>query len=92
MKKSYCIVTEEKFRVEYIVYTFRGLIERGRDYHWTNGYSATTNTGFVLYPWMTKRECCQDAHSQGKKALFQSAQDSVPFTINGKAVMYNKEN
>jgi len=53
-----------------ITYTYRGSVERGRDYRWQDGYSETSADGGVLYPWMTRRECQQDAKSKGGKALF----------------------
>jgi hypothetical protein len=56
---------------ELIVYTYRGGIERGARYEWRNGYSATTEDGHILYPWMTKRECQRDAKLNGKRATFQ---------------------
>ncbi len=52
-----------------IIYTFRGQIERGADYHWVDGYSETIE-GRVVYPWMTKGECQSEAKQQGKRAIF----------------------
>lgn len=50
--------------------TTRGMIESGSDYHWAEGYSATSESGGVLYPWMTKMECCREAKEQGCSAAF----------------------
>lgn len=60
-----------------IVYTYRGHIERGADYHWTDGYSATTDEGHVLYPWMTKQECRQEAKRKGARAVFVDEMGAV---------------
>jgi hypothetical protein len=57
-----------------IVYWFRGQIEKGSNYKcykWADGYSAKSENGMVLYPWMTKKECRQDAKEQGCKAVFK---------------------
>ena len=53
-----------------IVYTYRGQIERGADYHWADGYSETLPSGAILYPWMTKQECRHDAVVHGARAVF----------------------
>lgn len=53
-----------------ITYYYRGLIERGADYHWTEGWSAQSENNHPLYPWNTKRECQREAKSQGAKAVF----------------------
>lgn len=53
-----------------IVYHYRGPIERGADYHWTEGYSRNSVEGGILYPWMTKAECRHDAKALGGKATF----------------------
>jgi hypothetical protein len=57
-----------------ITYTYRGLIERpasnGR-LCWSPGYSETGQSGEVVYPWMQRRECQQDAKQRGAKAAFQ---------------------
>lgn len=55
-----------------IIYVYRGLIERGtgRGYKWTEGWSAQTPEGHILYPWMTRRECYRDAATHGAKAIF----------------------
>lgn len=53
-------------------YYFRGLIECGKHFNWTNGYSADSENGNVLYPWMTKRQCQREAKSLGLKAVFIS--------------------
>ena len=58
------------------IYTFRGSIERPStrhrrpSYRLFDGYSATTEDGAVLYPWMTKRECRAEAKADGKRAVF----------------------
>lgn len=55
---------------EVIKYYYRGQIEHGKNYRWANGFSATNENGNNLYPWMTRRECQQDARKQGKRAVF----------------------
>lgn len=57
-----------------IVYTYRGTIERGAGkgrYRVVRGYSETTASGSVLYPWLTKAECRKDAASRGAIATFE---------------------
>jgi hypothetical protein len=51
-------------------YYYRGLIERGPRYRWANGYSAGSPGGRIEYPWLTRRECQQDAESMGCSAVF----------------------
>lgn len=58
-----------------ITYYYRGLIERGPNYTWREGYSAQSETGGILYPWMTKRECQHDARVKGAKAIFVRTKD-----------------
>lgn len=53
-----------------IIYTYRGQIERGADYHWVDGYSPTTRDNGVLYPWNTIPECRREAKRFGCKAVF----------------------
>lgn len=57
-----------------IVYKHRGPIERWspsqRSYVWKEGYSEDGQFGGGLYPWMTKKECREDAKNQGGKAVF----------------------
>lgn len=53
-----------------ITYYYRGLIERGADYHWTEGYSENSESGHPIYPWSTKRECQRAAKQQDAKAVF----------------------
>jgi hypothetical protein len=57
-----------------LLYTYRGMIERGARYEWRQGYSRTIN-GCIAYPWMTKRECQHDAKLQGHRAVFQLPND-----------------
>lgn len=55
-------------------YYYRGQIERGTGrpgYAWRDGYSANSPEGFVLFPWMTKRECQADAKKDGYRAVFE---------------------
>ena len=56
-----------------IVYTYRGRVERGTggSYKWFDGYSATTEEGWILYPWMTPRECQRDAKAIGSIAVLE---------------------
>jgi hypothetical protein len=51
-------------------YDYRGLIERGAQYRWVEGYSETTPNGNPLYPWSTRRECRAEAKADGFKAIF----------------------
>jgi hypothetical protein len=51
-------------------YHYRGLIERGWNYQWCEGYSANSSDGFPLYPWCTRRECRAEAKLDGVKAVF----------------------
>jgi hypothetical protein len=53
---------------ETIVFHYRGLIESRSG--WIEGYSETTATGSVIYPWLGKRGCYAIATGQGKKAIF----------------------
>jgi hypothetical protein len=52
------------------------IVERfyGRSYRWTMGYSERSPGG-VIFPWMTRRECQEDARRRGAKARFRT---SVP--------------
>jgi hypothetical protein len=60
-----------------ITYTYRGMIERGRpvkgrpSYEWFEGYSETGANGEVGFPWMTYRECQQEARTVGAVAKFE---------------------
>ena len=51
-------------------YDYRGMIERGYNYAWREGYSETTPTGSILFPWMTRRECKSEAKRDGYQAVF----------------------
>lgn len=55
-----------------ITYFYRGGVERGtgNGYEWRNGYSESGPAGEILYPWMTARECQQDAKKRGAVAVF----------------------
>lgn len=56
-----------------MVYTYRGLIERGNGkpgYDWRAGYSETMPGGLVVYPWQTYRECQAEAKAHGCRAIF----------------------
>ena len=55
-----------------IVYTYRGEVERGtgRGYRWRPAYSETVN-GAIVYPWMTRRECQEDARARGARTTFK---------------------
>jgi hypothetical protein len=53
-----------------ITYYYRGLIERGANYDWREGFSADSAEGRTLYPWNTKRECQAEAKQQGARAIF----------------------
>jgi hypothetical protein len=52
-----------------IRYHYRGLIERGRNYDWKEGYSEGEGQT-ITYPWMTRRECQSDARKRGARAVF----------------------
>lgn len=58
-----------------ITYHERGGVERPtggpRLAEWRTGYSETTADGSITYPWMTRRECQQDAKLRGCKAEFK---------------------
>lgn len=56
-----------------IDYHYRGQIEvgTGKGYKWVDGYSETTPSGGVLYPWIPRKECIQDAKVQGARASFK---------------------
>jgi hypothetical protein len=66
-------------------YVYRGQIERGAatarnprpGYRWYDGYSQTSPTGAVEYPWMTYRECLAHAKSRGKVARFDRTRARV---------------
>jgi hypothetical protein len=53
-----------------IIYYYRGQIERGADYHWTDGWSENSPEGQPYYPWNTKRECQSAAKKAGARAVF----------------------
>jgi hypothetical protein len=59
-------------KVKRISYYYRGMIERGANanYRWTEGWSAQSDDNLPLYPWMTKRECQQEANRQDARAVF----------------------
>lgn len=52
------------------VYHYRGGVERGARYEWRDGYSETTVDGDVQYPWMTRKECREEAARDGMRAVF----------------------
>jgi hypothetical protein len=54
-----------------ITYRYRGLMERNRRSRTVQppGYSQTV-AGSVLCPWMTRRECRDDARRRGAVAYF----------------------
>jgi len=54
---------------EPLAFYYRGLIERGSDYHWAEGYSEDIN-GHISYPWATRGECRRYAAKLGKIAFF----------------------
>jgi hypothetical protein len=63
-----------------IVYTYRGGVERGTGepgYRWRDGYSESTADGHATFPWMTKRECQNDARTRGAVARFFVPSDRV---------------
>ena len=55
-------------------YHYRGLVERGtgdrRGYARYDGFSEDGSIGKPLYPWMTVRECFEDAKARGGRAKF----------------------
>jgi len=59
-------------KVKRISYYYRGMIEHGTGcgYRWVEGWSAQSSNNLPLYPWMTKRQCQQDAKRQGARAVF----------------------
>ena len=62
-------------KMKTIIYWHRGLIEKGKNYTWKEGYSANGEGGGALYPWMTKKECRQDAKEQRCKAVFKDTRE-----------------
>ncbi len=67
-----------KKKVEPTVYYYRGQIERGNGrcgYVWKDGYSANSENGLTLYPWMTRGECRRAARCDGSRALFNDDTD-----------------
>src|SRR5690606_30781324 len=67
----------QRMSVQTIIYYYRGDIERGPKYEWHRGYSATSESGHVLYPWTTKRACRADAKAQGARAVFVETSDAA---------------
>ena len=53
-----------------ITFYYRGMIERGANYDWKEGWSAQSDNDRPLYPWSTQRECQHEAKPQGAKAVF----------------------
>jgi hypothetical protein len=53
-----------------ITYYYRGMIERGANYDWREGWSRDSEDGRPLYPWNTKRECQAEAKKAGVRAVF----------------------
>lgn len=56
-----------------IQYFYRGEVERGTGepgYRWHPGYSANSEDGKPLYPWMTIAECRAEAKSRSFKPQF----------------------
>jgi len=53
-----------------IIFHYRGMVERGANYTWTDGYSQNGPNGSILYPWSTRKECRQEAKQLGTKAVF----------------------
>jgi hypothetical protein len=68
---------KEENKMGTITYTERGGVEvpdgKG-SYKWATGYSETTATGGISYPWMTMRQCQADARAQGAVAHFENKQ------------------
>jgi len=62
---------------KYVVYRYRGLIERGigRRYVWHEGYSETSSDNGIYYPWMTKSECRESAKKYNRKAKFMREEE-----------------
>lgn len=65
-------MSAKKPRIEY---HYRGRVERAVANHhapfrWHDGYSANGPGGGPLSPWMTMRECREDAARQGAVAVF----------------------
>lgn len=56
-----------------ITYYYRGEVERGNGkpgYDWHPAWSANNEEGRALYPWLTRKECLEDAKRQGATAIF----------------------
>ena len=59
------------------IYVRRGLIERGNGkpgYDWHEGYSEKDDSGAVVFPWLTRRECQQEARANGLRAVFEETE------------------
>lgn len=63
-----------------IVYHYRGGVERGtgNGYAWRDGYSENSAEGWPTYPWMTARECQEDARKRGAIAKFEVERGRLP--------------
>lgn len=61
------MTTQQQQRINYY---YRGQIERGPKYTWTEGWSANSEDGLPLYPWSTKRECRAEAKKVDARAIF----------------------
>ena len=61
-----------------VIYHYRGQVERGPWYDWRDGYSANHPKGGVVYPWLTKNECRDDAGRWGARAVFCECGRSSP--------------
>jgi hypothetical protein len=57
-----------------ITYFYRGDIERtdprSRSYRWVRGYSEAGTNGAVTFPWLSWKECQEDAKRRGHEATF----------------------
>lgn len=62
-----------------IEYFYRGGVEvgTGNGYRWADGYSPNAG-GNMTAPWMTKRQCQQDAKERGLRAVFIVSHGRLP--------------
>lgn len=54
-------------------YHYRGQIETGRHFRWSDGFSAYADEEArrgILFGWMTRRQCQADAKRDGRAAVF----------------------
>lgn len=58
-----------------ILYKYRGAVERGSRREMRPAFSPDGESGGVIQPWLTMRECQAQARAEGKRAAFQWKDD-----------------